>query len=387
MDHIPRKKFTLWTITLVTICTIIFLGVKNIGAVAAAVKWALNILMPLAIGLAFALIMNVPMGYFEKLLKKVSGRPMSVLRRPLAFAISLVIILAILAGMVSLIIPEISEAITVVIQGAVKLINKLDSFTSEDLKQYHLNSLESIILSIDWDSIRDTVQTWLRDQSGNIFDTALSTITTITDVIYDIFIAFVFSVYILFSKEQLKSQAARLIRAWLPKGPGEWFIHAVSMGSENFRSFITGQTIEACILALLCMIGMFILGIPYAFMVGILVGITALIPVVGSFIGAGAGAFMILTVSPVKSLIFIVFLLVLQQIEGNFIYPKVMGKRVNLPGLWILAAVTVGGGLAGPIGMLLAVPFAATAYTLLREATERREEKLRARPAEYESEE
>lgn len=160
---------------------------------------------------------------------------------------------------------------------------------------------------------------------------------------------------------------------WIPGKGGEWLIHAASITNVTFRKFISGQSLEALILGSLCMIGMLILQLPYAPMVGALVGVTALIPVVGAFIGTIIGAFMILTVSPIQAVVFVIYLLILQQIEGNLIYPRVMGSRVNMPGMWIMAAVTVGGGIGGPIGMLLSVPIASTAYTLLREATKNRE--------------
>ncbi|MCD8327487.1 MAG: AI-2E family transporter [Ruminococcus sp.] len=224
------------------------------------------------------------------------------------------------------------------------------------------------------------MQNWLKTEGGTILnvalDTVIGTIGSVVGGIFDFFVAFVFSIYILFNKETLKKQCCRLIRAWLPKRFGEWFIHASSVLSCNLSSFITGQTIEAVILGSLCTIGMLILRIPYAPMIGALVGVTALIPVVGAFIGAGVGAFMILTVSPIKAVIFLIFIIILQQIEGNLIYPKVMGNRVNLPAIWILLAVTVGGSVAGPVGMLAAVPLASTIYILVREATEKREQKL-----------
>ena len=170
-----------------------------------------------------------------------------------------------------------------------------------------------------------------------------------------------------------------MVRVWLPKNFGEWSIHAASVASMNFRNFISGQSLEAVILGVLCMIGMWIFGFPYAPMIGALVGVTALIPVVGGFIGAGVGAFMILTVDPLKAVFFLIFIVVLQQLEGNLIYPRVMGSRVNLPGMWILAAVTVGGGIAGPVGMLLSVPIASTVYVLVKEATDKREKALKER--------
>ena len=182
-----------------------------------------------------------------------------------------------------------------------------------------------------------------------------------------------FSIYILANKEKLKRQISRLIRVWLPKKFGEWSIHVASVCGRNFKLFVAGQTTEAIILGTLCAIGMLILRIPYAPMIGALVGVTALIPYVGAWIATLIGAFMILTVNPFKALVFVIFLLTLQQIEGNAIYPKVVGAKINLPAMWVLAAITVGGNLGGPIGMLLGVPAAASAYALLKEATDKRE--------------
>lgn len=169
----------------------------------------------------------------------------------------------------------------------------------------------------------------------------------------------------------------RLIHAWLPKKTGISLIHIVSVCNVSFRNFIAGQATEAIILGTLCTIGMLILRLPYAPMVGALIGVTALIPIVGAYIGAITGAFLILTVSPLKAFVFIIFLIILQQIEGNLIYPRVVGSRVNLPAMWVLAAVTVGGNLSGPVGMLLGVPAASAVYELLKEATSKRELKAK----------
>lgn len=166
---------------------------------------------------------------------------------------------------------------------------------------------------------------------------------------------------------------AWLIHAWFPEKTGVHLVHIVSVCNRSFRNFIVGQATEAVILGTLCTIGMLILRLPYAPMIGALVGVTALVPVVGAFIGTIAGAFLILTVSPLKAFIFVAYLMILQQIEGNLIYPKVVGSKINLPAIWVLAAVTVGGNLAGPFGMLLGVPAASAAYELLKEATVKRE--------------
>ena len=300
------------------------------------------------------------------------------LRRPLAFAISLLVIFGILVGVIWLIIPELVNAVTVLIQTGLEFAKQLSGMDEAQIAELPLGSL---LLSTDWSGILQSMQDWLKNEGGNLMNTAFGTISSVIGGVVDFFIAIVFATYILFTKDRLKNQACRLVRAWLPQRSGEWLIHASTVAAENFRNFVSGQSLEAVILGTLCLIGMLIFRIPYAPMVSVLVGVTALVPVVGAFIGAGVGGFIILTESPVKALIFILFIIVLQQLEGNLIYPRVMGKRVNLPGMWILAAVTVGGGIAGPLGMLLSVPLASTAYVLIKEATLKKEEKLK-RPEE-----
>lgn len=172
----------------------------------------------------------------------------------------------------------------------------------------------------------------------------------------------------------MKHQACRLIRVWFPRKFGDRSIHVASVCAKNFKLFVAGQTTEAFIRGSLCTAGMLILRIPYAPMIGVLVGVTALIPYVGAWIANPVGAFMVLTVDPFKALVFVIFLLILQQIEGNVIYPKVMGSKINLPAMWVLAAITVGGKLCGPFGMLLGVPAASSAYSLLKDATGSREQ-------------
>ncbi len=373
-----RKKLSWRVIGIVAVCILIFLGIQNIGTVANAVNWVFGLITPLILGCAFALVLNVPMSFFElHLWSKAQKTFLQKLRRPLAYIISLVLIIGIVIGVIWLVIPELLAAFKVIIQEIIDLVTRLSSMSEAELAELPLGN---VLLKIEWDDVLAKMQSWLKDQGGTLLNTALDTVIgtigSLVGGIFDFFVSFVFSIYILFSKESLKRQSCRFVRAWLPKGFGEWSIHGASVLSINFRNFISGQTLEAVILGVLCMLGMWILRIPYAPMVGALVGVTALIPVVGGFIGAGVGAFMILTVDPIKAIIFLVFIVILQQLEGNLIYPKVMGSRVNLPGMWILAAVTIGGAIAGPVGMLLSVPLASTMYILLREATEKREKKL-----------
>lgn len=370
-----RKKIGKWIIGIVAVCIVIFLGLQNIDAVANTTSWCIGLISPLILGFAFALILNVPMSFFEShLWAKTKKKSLQKLRRPLAFIISLFLIIGVIVGVVWLVIPELVAAIKVIVQAVVNLVNELSGMSEEELAALPFGKA---LLNINWDEILNTLQNWLKNQGGAIVDSAFGTIGSIVGGVADFFIAFVFAIYILLGKDKLKRQAGRLIRVWIPGNTGEWSIHAAKVAGQNFKNFVAGQSLEAVILGVLCMIGMLILKIPYAPMVGTIIGVTAFIPVMGAFIGGAVGAFMILTVDPFKAVVFIIFLVVLQQLEGNIIYPRVMGSRVDLPGMWILAAVTVGGGIAGPIGMLLAVPIASTIYVLIREATNEREKRLR----------
>ena len=368
-----RKKLSRWIIGIAFSCFVIILALKNIPVIKDFISKATSIVMPLIIGLIFALIINVPMSFLEDHLWKKGTEKGAKIRRPLAFIMSLLFIIGIIVGVVWLVIPALVEAITVIGDGVMSYVNALSAMSKEEIAQLPVGRL---LLNVDWDKTLQTMQTFLKNQGSDIFNTAVGTVSSVVSGIYDFFIAAVFAVYILFNKEKLKEQTARLVKAWIPDNIADFTIHACRLLGKNFKNFVTGQSLEAVILGVLCIIGMLILKIPYAPMVGALVGVTAIIPVVGGFIGAFVGAFMILTVSPVKAVIFLIFILVLQQLEGNLIYPKVMGSSVNLPSMWILAAVTIGGGIAGAGGMLLAVPVASTLYVLVREATEKREEKL-----------
>lgn len=370
------KAYAKWIIGIGAVLILIFLGFANLSSVTGTVKWFFGLFTPLIVGFFMALILNVPMRFIEShLWPKAKKKSAIKLRRPLAFVLSLVLILGILTGVIVLVVPEIVEAVKIFAKGLMDVINNLAKLNKKET----LSTLPfgGLLAKIDWSSIYVNVQGWIKDQSGTIVNGAMDTVITLVGGIIDFFFAVIFSIYILFSKETLKYQAKRLINAWLPKRGGSYLVHASSVANGVFRNFVAGQTIEAIILGSLCALGMFILRIPYAPMVGALVGVCALIPVVGAFIAGGVGAFMIFTESPLKALIFIIFLIILQQIEGNLIYPKVVGNQIKLPAIWVLASVTVGGALAGPLGILLGIPLTSTLYVLLREATEKREQKKR----------
>lgn len=370
-----RKQLAKWVIGVIAACILIFLGVRYISSIAAAVSWLVHLVRPLLIGVVLALILNVPLGMFERRLFSKKPTPKKLrARRPLAIVLSLVLVFGIFVGVAVLVIPEFVAAVRVIASMLLSTMDQLAAFESQmDFSRLPFGEYLSRI-DIDWLQLRAELELWFKQAGSAIMDRAAGVIGSVASSVIDSLIGFIFSIYVLASKEKLKRQVSRLIRVWLPEKFGGKLIHAARVSADIFRQFIAGQTTEAIILGSLCAVGMWILQIPYAPMVGALVGVMALIPYVGAFISTAVGAFMILTVSPIKALIFVVFLLALQQIEGNLIYPKVVGAKINLPAMWVLAAITVGGNLAGPIGMLLGVPIASAAYALLKEATDRREQ-------------
>ena len=195
---------------------------------------------------------------------------------------------------------------------------------------------------------------------------AVNVVGTVFSSIVTTVLSIIFAVYLLVDKEKIGRQFDKVMRRYMSTNFYERTKYVISVLDDSFSSFISGQCLDAMLVGIMCTIGMLILRLPYATMIGAIVAFTALIPVAGSYIGAGLGAFMILTVSPIKALIFLIFIIVLQQTDGNIVYPKIVGSSIGLPGIWVLAAVTVGGGLMGILGMLIAVPIAATLYKILR---------------------
>lgn len=368
-DKIKIRKITKWLIGVVTACILIYLAIRHLDKIAASISWLVNIMFPILLGVVMAFILNVPMRPIENHLHLKHGKA----KRPLAIFLSLVLVLGIFTGVAFLVIPEIVDAVRLAAQIIMSGIDQATFWEENiDFSAFPLGEyLEQV--DIDWVQLKLNLEEWTMSKRDVLLKQAAGTVSSIAVGFMNFFIGLVFSIYVLANKEKLKIQTRRLVHAWLPEKLGISLIHIVSICNVSFRNFIAGQATEAVILGTLCTIGMLILRLPYAPMVGALVGVTALIPIVGAYIGAIVGAFLIMTVSPLKAFIFIIFLIILQQLEGNLIYPKVVGSRVNLPAMWVLAAVTVGGNLAGPVGMLLGVPAASAAYELLKEATAKRE--------------
>ena len=370
-DLEKSRKAAKWVIGVVSACILVYLGIRHIGTVAEAVGWLVNLLNPLLLGAVLALVLNVPMSMIEGLLLKKLRHS----KRPLAILLALILVVGIFVGVAFLVIPELLNAIALLVQIVSEGLEQLAGLDNTGaLAQMPLAEWTN---NIDWMRLSTQLETWLKEQSGNLAGHAMGAVGSVVNGVVSFVIGLVFAIYILSGKEKLKAQASRLLRVWLPERVSGGIIHVASVCAGTFNLFIAGQATEAIILGTLCMVGMAILRLPYAPMIGALVGVTALIPVVGAFVGTIVGAIMILTVAPFKAAVFVIYLLILQQIEGNVIYPRVVGSKINLPAIWVLAAVTIGGNLAGPFGMLLGVPAASAAYVLIKEATDLQEQHRR----------
>ena len=369
-DPQKSQKAAKWVVGVVSACILVYLGLRHIGMIAEAVGWLANLLKPLLLGGILALILNVPMSMIEtRLLKKLRRG-----KRPLAILLALILLVGIFVGVAFLVIPELLGAITLIVQIARDGLERLANL--DHTGALAQTPLAELFNNIDWLGLSAQLETWLKDQSMDLASHAMEAVGSVVSGIVTSVIALTFAIYILAGKERLKRQASRLLRVWLTERVSGVVIHVSSVCAGTFKLFIAGQATEAIILGTLCMVGMAILRLPYAPMIGALVGVTALIPVVGAFVGTIIGAVMILTVDPFKAVVFVIYLLILQQVEGNAIYPRVVGSKINLPAIWVLAAVTVGGSLAGPFGMLLGVPAASAAYALIKEATALREQRM-----------
>jgi len=371
-----RKLLSKWLIGIFAVCILIFLGVGHLNIIANAITWLVDLTFPLLLGAGMALVFNVPMQPIEKVLFAKTTKPaLQKLRRPLAILLSFVAVLGIFVGISFLVIPELINACSMLMDTLASTVGELATLEKDiDYSAIPFGS-EIAKINIDWPQLKTQLEHFSEDLSTTFVTTLASGIGSLASGFVDFFIGLVFAIYILANKEKLTRQILRLIRAWFPKRFSKVLLHITSVCGNTFQLFIAGQATEAIILGTLCTIGMFILRLPYAPMIGSLVGATALIPVVGAYVGAIVGVIMILTVNPFKALIFLIFIVVLQQVEGNLIYPKVVGTKINLPAMWVLAAITVGGNLAGPIGMLIGVPAFSSIYALVREATVTREQK------------
>lgn len=333
---------------------------------------ALSAAFPLFLGAVFAYILNILMTFFERYYfrkaKWAKSKIVKKSRRPVCILLAFISLIGIVALIVGIVVPELTNCVKHLLSKVPVFIENCLAILEKDknLAQYAM-ALETY-LPTDWAAWEDKLMDGLKavlSGFGGVMSSVVSVVSSVFSSIVTFLVALIFSIYLLSGKETLIAQSKKLISTYYKKSDKKIF-YVLDTLNDSFHRFIVGQCTEAVVLGVLCMVGMWIFRFPYAMMIGVLIGFTALIPVAGAYIGAGIGAFMILTESPVQALLFLVFILVLQQIEGNLIYPKVVGSSIGLPGIWVLAAITIGGGLMGVMGMLIAVPIVATVYRLIQ---------------------
>lgn len=396
------KENTRQILKIVLIAIIVLMAFLNIQPLWNVFKVVLSILSPFIWGIAIAFILNIFMTFYEnkvfkigqknktnahssKTIKKVEEKSRAQVKkknkfeRGFSIVLSIITIIAVVSLILVLIIPQFVEVIKNLIGNIPNYLEWLKAFAMDMTQQFPEANDFIQNITIDTEALR----TGIMNLSKDVLDVTINQITGLISGIVNFFIAIIFAVYILANKEGLKLQSKKFIYARLNKEKADNLLKVCRLARDSFRSFLTGQAKEAVILGVLCMVGMFILGIPYAGPIGALTALTAFIPIVGAFIGGFIGAVLIVAVDPIKALIFIIFIIVLQQIEGNLIYPHVVGKNIGLPSIWVLVAITVGGSLFGIMGMIVGLPIVSIIYAIVSESTNK---KLREKNLEEEFE-
>ena len=361
---------------IITFTVVLFWGLQHFDIVLSLVSRIIGIFAPFLFGLSLAFILNVLLRGMEagwnRLFRKHPKALASKAKRPICLLACLVSVAAVLFIAMFLIFPQIGKTAETVAKMLPEYFSKLETWWN-DLVEYLQNLYISLpALKIDWDKIVSFSTKFLTEGGLSFFNTTMGITTSIFNGLFTFILGFVFSIYVLLQKDKLKLQFQRLMLAFLPEKRVTAITDVLTLANRIFSGFVRGQLTEAIIIGVLCFIGMRIFSMPYAPMISALISVTALIPMFGAFIGVGIGAFLILMVDPMKALWFIIFFIVLQQFEGNLIYPRVVGKSVGLPGIWVLAAVTVSGSMFGFFGMLVSVPTCSVLYCLLRAAVGRR---------------
>ncbi len=376
------KENTRQILLIIVFTALLIFALVNFPVLMTMLGTLYGILSPFLAGFCVAFIMNELLKALEKLWDRFAARAGKRLgsafrrraKRPVCLVLSVILVLGMISAMFLIIIPEISSTIALISEYMPEYVRETEAWFAKASDFLGAHGIDVPKLDIDITKIADRITKSLSNMGASLFNMTVNATTSIVSSIYNVLLSFVFAIYLLAQKEKLISQGKRILYAILPDKPYERLTGILRLSNHTFSSFISGQLTEAVILGVLCFIGMLLFRMPYAAAASILVGFTALIPLLGSFIGTGIGAFLILFVDPPKALGFILFIIVLQQLEGNLIYPKVVGKSVGLPGIWVLASVTVGGDAFGVMGMLVGVPICSVVYTLAREGVRRRVE-------------
>lgn len=363
------KKMFRSCLLLIAFALALVVAVIKVDTISQWIFMLLGLLSPFFIGFVIAFVLNIPYSAIMRTLMPLAKTARS--RRwvkPIALLGAYLLCLAIIGAITSFIIPEVVNSISTLITNIGTYIANLEQLVYALSDRFQLHS-------IDFSKLEQEIKA-LINSAANLLSYTMPQIVGFTagvfQTLFNVIIGIILSIYMLSSRDTLKSQAKRLLYAFIPQKAADKVMEISTLTAECFARFISGQLTEACILGLLCFIGMSIFRFEYAFLISVMVGSTSIIPVLGAFIGAVPAVFLLLMVEPMQAVWFIVFLVVLQQIEGNLIYPRVVGESIGLPAIWVMLAILVGGGLGGPLGMLMGVPIMTVIYKLLRQESSTR---------------
>jgi predicted PurR-regulated permease PerM len=385
------EKRTLKRILLAAVLCIVLYWVLSAPAQIGSVLGILgNIFTPFIVGLVIAFIINVPMRWLESMMTKIKKH---WVRRVIAMSLSFLLVAAILAGVLWLLIPELVKTISDLIPQLTQFVSDLEQNIEDILQNNPQLSAwlfgEGGAANFDWAGLLEEGLAFLGSKLSSIVTTTLLALLSVGSFLISAFIAIVFAIYVLYQKELLARQGRRLLYAFLPEKFADGALRILRLSNSAFSRFLSGQCIEVCILGSMFAIAMSIFNMPFIPLICVLIAITAFVPYVGAWVACFIGALLIMVVDPTKALWFALMFLILQEIENNLIYPKVVGTSIGLSGMWVLLAISIGGELFGVFGMIVMIPIASVIYTLLSEATEKRlqkrnvaNEKLVAQPPE-----
>ena len=362
-------------ILLIIFCgTLIFTAIQNFESTIGVISNIFSLFSPIIVALCIAFVLNVLLTALETkaffFMDNSKKKIVKALKRPVCLILTYLIGLGLISLLILVIIPDIIDTVVYIVEKLPGFVTQLTEWLQDIVDKFGLDVEELPGTNINWNVAANTIKEWISGSEGKIFGDAINITTSVFTGAFDTLLSIVISVYVLAQKEKIGAFIKRMIDAFLPQKGTEIVYHIASQSSYTFSRFIGGQLTEALILGTLCFIGMLIFGFPNALIISALIAVTSLVPIVGATVGLVVGALLIFITSPIKALLFVVFFLVLQQIEGNLIYPKVVGKAVGLPGVLVVSAVLLGGNIGGIMGALLAVPTCATLYVFLKEIIE-----------------
>lgn len=347
---------------IISYVAIIIFALVNFDKIITAFNYVLNILSPFIVGVLLAFVLNVLIKFIEtKIFGKIKkGKVWKKIKRPISITVSLILVGLIIYFVMNLLVPQLRNSVSLFTDTLPEykedIINILEKFDVEETTVAKVGEY--------LDNFTKVITDYIKGNSKDVLSITTEVATSIISIVSKGIISIVFAIYIIAQKETLKRQVDKLMNAYLKPKVSNKIRDIAVMSNKTFSNFVTGQCLEAIIFGLLCFFGMLILRLPYASTISVVLGFTALIPVFGAIIGTILGAFLILMVSPVKAIIFVVFVIVLQQLEGNLIYPKIVGKSIGLPGMWVLFSVTIGASISGIWGMLIATPLFSVLYSI-----------------------